>query len=150
VLYGVHVAFAIVFLAGLAVAALFNVQALRAPRPSQVVRAFSRVRPIALVLTVALLALLGTGLALVDDKGYSYGDDWVVAAITLWVVANALGGIGGKRDRKTREFAERLAADADVPSAELRARVRDPVSLVLSYGAGVAGIAILVLMLTRP
>ena len=66
------------------------------------------------------------------------------------MVANALGGIGGGRDRRTRELAERLAAEGDAPNDELRRRVRDPVSLALSYGAGLAGIAIFVLMLTKP
>jgi uncharacterized membrane protein len=150
VLYGLHVVLAIVFLAGIVAAAVLNVQALRATRPSQVVRAFSRVRPVALVVTLALLALLATGLVLVRHKHYSYGDGWIVGAIVLWVVANALGGIGGKRDRETRELAERLTAEGDRPSEELRARVRDPASLLLSYGAGIAGIAMLVLMLTRP
>jgi uncharacterized membrane protein len=149
-MYGAHVGLAVVFLAGIAAAAIFNVQALRASQPSRIARAFARVRPVALVVTLALLALLVTGLALVDERGYSYGDGWIVAALVLWVAANALGGAGGKRDRETRRLAERLEAEGDHPSEELRARVRDPASLVPSYGAGLAGIAILVLMLTRP
>jgi uncharacterized membrane protein len=150
VLYGVHVALAVVFVAGIAAAAVFNVQALRAARPSQVARAFLRVRPLAFLVTLVLLAQLVTGLVLVRHRSYGYGAPWVVASIVLWVVANALGGIGGKRDRETRELAERLTAEGDRPSEELRTRVRDPKSLALSYGGGLAGIAILILMLTRP
>jgi uncharacterized membrane protein len=150
VLLGVHVVFAIVFLVGIAAAAVLNVQALRAARPSQVARAFRRVRPVALVVTIALLVQLATGLVLVRHKHYSYGDAWIVASIVLWIAANALGGIGGNRDRETRAVAERLESEGDRPSEELRARVRDRTSLALSYGAGFAGIAILILMLTRP
>jgi uncharacterized membrane protein len=150
VLYGVHVAFAILFLVGIAAAAVFNVRALAAPRPSAVVREFRRVRPIALIVSLALLGALATGLVLVHRRGYAYGDGWILASIVLWVLANALGGIGGGRDRRTRELAERLAAEGDAPSDDLRRRVRDPVSLALSYGAGAAGIAIFVLMLTKP
>ena len=149
-LYGVHVAFAILFLVGIAAAAVFNVRALAAPRPSAVVREFRRVRPIAMIVSLALLGALATGLVLVHRRGYAYGDGWILASIVLWVLANALGGIGGGRDRRTRELAERLAAEGDAPSDDLRRRVRDPVSLALSYGAGLAGIAIFVLMLTKP
>ena len=149
-LYGVHVAFAILFLVGIAAAAVFNVRALAAPRPSAVVREFRRVRPIALIVSLALLGALATGLVLVHRRGYAYNDGWILASIVLWVLANALGGIGGGRDRRTRELAERLAAEGDAPSDDLRRRVRDPVSLALSYGAGAAGIAIFVLMLTKP
>ena len=148
--YGVHVAFAILFLVGIAAAAVFNVRALAAPRPSAVVREFRRVRPIAMIVSLALLGALATGLVLVHRRGYAYGDGWILASIVLWVLANALGGIGGGRDRRTRELAERLAAEGDTPSDDLRRRVRDPVSLALSYGAGLAGIAIFVLMLTKP
>jgi uncharacterized membrane protein len=150
VVYGVHVAFAILFLVGIAAAAVFNVRALAAPRPSAVVREFRRVRPIAMIVSLALLGALATGLVLVHRRGYAYGDGWILASIVLWVLANALGGIGGGRDRRTRELAERLAAEGDAPSDDLRRRVRDPVSLALSYGAGLAGIAIFVLMLTKP
>ena len=149
-LYGVHVAFAVLFLVGIAAAAVLNVRALAAPRPSAVVREFRRVRPIALVVSLALLGALATGLVLVHRRGYAYDDGWILASIVLWVLANAFGGIGGARDRRTRELAERLAAEGDAPSDDLRHRVRDPASLALSYGAGLAGIAIFVLMLTKP
>lgn len=149
-LYGVHVALAVVFLVCIAAAAAFNLRALAAERPSVVVRQFSRIRPLAPIVSLALLALLATGLVLVHHRHYSYGDTWIVASIVLWVLANALGGMGGRRDRHTRELAERLVAEGDAPSEELRRRVRDPISIAFSYGAGVAGIAILVLMLTKP
>ena len=76
------------------------------------------------------------GLWLVHEANYGYGDGWVVAAIVLFIAANALGGIGGRRDDKTAAFARELAAAGDAPSSELRARVRDPISLALSYGSG--------------
>jgi hypothetical protein len=44
----------------------------------------------------------------------------------------------------------RLAAEGDVPSAELRARLRDPVTLAFSYGSGLAIVAVLVLMIWKP
>lgn len=74
----------------------------------------------------------------------------MIVALILWVIANALGGAGGKRDRKARELAQQLAAQGDAPSGELRARLRDPVSLALSYGSGVLVVVILVLMIWKP
>ncbi len=66
------------------------------------------------------------------------------------MVANALGGIGGRRQERARELAERLAGEGDAPSAELSALLRDPVANALDYGAGLATIVILVLMIWRP
>jgi uncharacterized membrane protein len=100
--------------------------------------------------------MVGTGLAfvfglwLVHEAGYGYGDGWVVAAIVLLIVANAMGGIGGKRDEQTAKLARELAASGDAPSPELRARVRDPISLALSYGSGLVLIAVLALMIWKP
>ena len=70
-LYGIHVLFAVAFLAGLVLAAIFNLRALAAARPSQVVQAFSRVRPVALIVSLALLGALATGLVLVSHRDYS-------------------------------------------------------------------------------
>jgi hypothetical protein len=66
------------------------------------------------------------------------------------VLANAAGGIGGRRDKETRLVAERLEAEGDARSPELRARLRDPVSLGLSYGSGLMVLAILALMIWKP
>jgi uncharacterized membrane protein len=97
-----------------------------------------------------MLVSLAIGLWLVHDADYGYGETWVVLALILWVLANALGGIGGSREKETRRLAERLAAGGDAPSDELRARLRDPVSLGLSWGSGVVVIVILVLMIWKP
>jgi len=74
----------------------------------------------------------------------------VVAAIVLFIAANALGGMGGRRDDKTARLARELAAAGDAPSAELRARVHDPISLALSYGSGLLLVAVLALMIWKP
>src|SRR5207248_3849937 len=93
---------------------------------------------------------LGFGLWLVADLDFvKWSDGWVIAAVILWFVANALGTNGGRRDRRTRELAERLAAEGDQPSPELRASLRDPLSLALSWGSGLVVIAVLVLMIWK-
>jgi hypothetical protein len=61
-----------------------------------------------------------------------------------------MGGIGGRRDEATAKFAAELAAQGDSPSPELRSRVRDPISLALSYGSGLVLVAILAIMIWKP
>jgi uncharacterized membrane protein len=97
-----------------------------------------------------MVVTLGFGLWLVSDADYGWGETWIVLALILWFVANALGGIGGRRDIRTREFAEQLAAQGDQPSAELQARLRDPVALALSWGSGIVVLGILALMIWKP
>ncbi len=90
------------------------------------------------------------GLWLVHEVDYGYGQFWIWGAIVLWALAGALGGAGGKRDEQTRQLALRLASEGDGPSEELRSRVRDRTSLLLSYGSGFALLLVLVLMIWKP
>jgi uncharacterized membrane protein len=96
------------------------------------------------------LATLVFGLALVSNEDIGFGTGWVVAAIALWFVAMALGGAGGRTARHARYLAEKLAAEGDQPSQELRALVVHRPSLVLSYASTAAVVAILVLMVWKP
>ena len=146
-----HMAGAFLVLGGATLAGIFNIAALRRDLPSQIVVLFRLTRIAVVSIMVGMLVVLVFGLWLVADLDFvKWSDAWVVAALVLWVVANALGGAGGNRDKETREFAQRLAEQGDQPSAELRARLRDPVSLALSWGSGIAVIAILVLMIWKP
>jgi hypothetical protein len=74
----------------------------------------------------------------------------VLAALVLWVAANATGGIGGSRQEATRRVAAKLAATDDVPSGELDTQLRDPLGLALSFGSGLIVFAILGLMIWKP
>jgi len=66
------------------------------------------------------------------------------------VLASALGGRGGRHQEHVREAAEREAAAGDTMSGELRAMLRDPKALAVNYAAGIATIAVLVIMLWKP
>jgi uncharacterized membrane protein len=147
---GAHVLGAILFLGGAIAAGAFNLAAQNADRPSEIVRSFKRTRLTLIPIGIGALLALVLGLLLVHREGYSFGQAWIVVSLVLYGLALLAGAVGGRRDRHTRELAERLAADGDAPSAELKARLRDPVSLTLSYGGGLAVIAIFVLMLTKP
>jgi uncharacterized membrane protein len=145
-----HVTGAFLLLGGGAIAAALNLSALGRDRPSEIVLLFGLIR-IAVVAIAAGTALAFVfGLWLVHEAGYGYFDGWVVAAFLLLVLANALGGVGGKRDDATARLARELAAAGDAPSPELQARVRDPISLALSYGSGLLLVAVLALMVWKP
>jgi uncharacterized membrane protein len=150
-LLALHVTGAFLFLGGAVVAGALNVAALRATKPSEVALFLGLARFALIAIGLGALLTLVLGLWLVhDDAGFSYGQTWIVLALVLFVLAMASGGVGGRRDRLTRELAERLAAAADQPTEELRARLRDPVSLILSWGSGAAVVAILALMIWKP
>ena len=145
-----HVTGAFLVLGGAVFAGILNFVAMRRDRPSEVVVLYGLVRYAAAAIGAGMFVTLGIGLWLVEDVDYSWGDAWIVLALILWAVAGALGGQGGKRERETRELAERLAAEGDTPSPELRARMRDPVTLALSWGSGLVVLAILALMIWKP
>jgi uncharacterized membrane protein len=136
---------------GATFAGIFNVAAMRRERPSEVVVLFKLTRIAVVSILIGMTLALAFGLWLVADLDFiKWTDAWVISAIALWFVANALGSNGGRRDRQARELAERLAAEGDQPSSELRGMLRDPVTLAMSWGSGVAVIAILALMIWKP
>jgi uncharacterized membrane protein len=145
-----HMAGAFFVIGGAAMAAVFNFSALRSARPSEVVLLFRFARVAVAAIGVGMVLTLGFGLWLVHDAGYGWSETWIVLALVLWVLSNAMGGIGGKREKQVRELAERLTAEGDVPSPELSARLRDPLWLALSWGSGIVAIAILALMIWKP
>ena len=132
------------------IAAVLNLAALRRDRPSDIDVLFGLIRVGVTAISVGSLLALAFGLWLVSEADYSFGDGWIVVALVLFVVAGVAGTIGGRRDARTRKLAQELAAEGDEPSAVLRARVHDPISLVLSYGSGLAMLAILGLMIWKP
>jgi uncharacterized membrane protein len=151
-LLALHVTGAFFVIGGSVIAATLALFAQRRERPSEVALFLGLTRVAVVVIGIGFLLTIVLGLWLVHEapENYSYWDAWVILSIVLWVVAAALGSRGGERDRHTRELAERLAAEGDAPSAELRARLRDPVSLTLSWGSGAAVLAILALMIWKP
>lgn len=145
-----HVTGAFLLLGGGAFAASLNLMALGRDRPSDIVLLFGLIRIAVVAISIGTLLAFVFGLWLVHEARFGYGDGWVIAAIVLLIAANALGGIGGRRDEQTAKLARELAAAGDAPSADLRARVRDPISLALSYGSGLLLVAVLALMIWKP
>jgi uncharacterized membrane protein len=145
-----HVSGAFFLVGGSLTAAAFNVSALRRERPSEIATLLGLTRLAVFSIYAGVLLTIVFGLWLVHVRGYGYGDAWIVATLVLWVYSNAAGGVGGKREDDTRKLAERLAAEGDRPSRDLRARLRDPLTLALEYSSGLAIVAVLVLMIWKP
>jgi uncharacterized membrane protein len=146
-----HVAGAFLVLGGAMLAAIFSVASMRRERPSEIVVLYRLTQIAVRSLTLGMLVALVFGIWLVADLDFvKWSNTWVIIALILWVVASALGGIGGRREEETHRLAERLAAEGDAPSPELLARMRDPITLALSWGSGLAVIAILAVMIWKP
>jgi uncharacterized membrane protein len=145
-----HITGVFLLVGGAVVAFVLNLVALGRDRPSEIDALFSLIKLAAWPISVGSVLAFVFGLWLVHHVGYSYGDGWIVAAIILFVAAVAAGSIGGRRDDATRRLAHELANQGDAPSTEIRRRVRDPLSLALSYGAGVLMVAVLALMIWKP
>jgi len=146
-----HVTGAFFLLGGIVIAGILNLSAIaKDRRPSQVASLYGLIRFAVPLIGAGLLLTLVIGLWLVHEAAYGYGDGWVVAAIVLWLLASALGNIDGKYQRQTGELARRLAAEGDTPSPELRARLRDPRALAISYGSGLIAFVVLGIMIWKP
>jgi uncharacterized membrane protein len=147
-----HVTGAFLLVGGTVVAGVLTLAAVRRERPSEIAALLGLIR-ISLPFIYAGVALtLVFGLWLVHEagQGYSYSDAWVIAAIVLWVLANALGGAGGRRQEEARRFAVDLAKQGDTANVEQRARLVDPVGIALSLASGLAVFAVLALMVWKP
>ncbi len=149
-LIALHITGAFLFFGGAVAATIFGLLAQRRERPSEVALFLSMSQKSVIAIMIGLPLSFILGLWLVHDQHYGYGQAWISASILLIVVSSVAGSMGGRREAATRAFAEQLAAQGDQPSAELRARMRDPRTLVLSYGSAVATLAILFLMLWKP
>jgi uncharacterized membrane protein len=147
-----HVTGAFLLTGGVLVAITFNLVAQLRQKPSEIALLLGLTRFAVAAIVSGGILTLAFGLWLVDETpfGYGYGQGWVIAAIVLWVIGNAMGSRAGKREEQTRELATRLAGEGDMPSAELKAQMRDPLTLFLSYGTGVVILALLAVMIWKP
>jgi uncharacterized membrane protein len=147
-----HVTGAFLLIGGSVMAAILLFSAIRRERPSEVALILGLTRFAVPLIGAGSLLTIVFGLWLVSAAGYdySYGSFWVIAALVLWVLANATGKLGGDRAEATRKLAEQLATQGDAPTPELRARLRDSRMLALNYGSGLLVLLILIDMIWKP
>jgi uncharacterized membrane protein len=145
-----HLLGAVSFFAGAAVAGMLQLAAIRRERPSEIY-ALLRLAPFgAGLLGLGALLTLVFGIALAQHEGLGFSPAWIQAALALWVASMALGAYGGRTARHARHLAERLAAEGDAPSPELRALLAARLPLWASYASGLMLVAILALMVWQP
>ncbi|MFN8188135.1 MAG: DUF2269 family protein [Gaiellales bacterium] len=146
-----HIAGAIAYFAGVAVAGLAFAAAARSPRPSEIVAVLGLARSGVLVTLAGTAMLLGCAFWLIELSGsIDMGDGWVSAALALFVLAAVVGGIAGQAPKKARKLAAALADGDDRRTPELDRLLADRPSLVLNVVAALAAIAVLVLMVWQP
>jgi uncharacterized membrane protein len=145
-----HISGAFFLVSGSVTAGVLNVLAGRAERPSETALLLRLIKIAVIVIGVGAATTLIFGIWLWHEQGFGIGTFWIWASLVLWVVSNALGGIGGKHQERTRKRAEELAAAGDTMTDELRVALRDPRANALSWLAGAATLAILVLMIWKP
>jgi uncharacterized membrane protein len=145
-----HITGAFLLVSGSVAAGVLNVLAIRAVLPSDTALLLRLIRFTVPVIGVGSVSTLVFGIWLWHELGFGIGTFWIWASLVLWVISNALGGVGGKHQERTRKLAEELAAAGDTKSDELRALLRDPRGNALSWLAGIATLAILVLMIWKP
>ncbi len=145
-----HLCGAFFLVAGAAVAGTLQLAAIRRERPSEIAMLLGLTRVGVVLVLVGAAATLGFGIALAEHLGYGLAPAWIQAAVWLWLASVVLGALGGRTARHARYLAERLAAEGDAPSAELRALVGDRRSLWASNLSGLLIVAVVVLMVWRP
>ena len=145
-----HLLGAFCFFAGAAVAGTLQLAAIRRERPSEILALLRLTRAGVMLGGAGALLTLGFGIGLAEHLGLGLSPAWIQASLGLWLASMALGGLGGRTARHARNLAERLAADGDEPSSELRSLVAHRPSLWASYLSTALLVAIVVLMVWQP
>jgi uncharacterized membrane protein len=144
-----HVLGALLFASGIAVAGAAFESARRRDRPGEIAVLLRLARWGVVLVALGGLLLSILGLWLVDLGDFGYGTGWVDAAITLFVLALVLGGLGGRRARQARLLAGHLA-DKEMPiTGELRGLLDHAPSRAANYGSLLLVLAVLVLMVFK-
>ena len=149
-LLGFHLVGAFLFVSGGVAVGTLHTLALRRERPSEIAVLLGLTRPAVALVGAGSLLTVGFGIWLAGHDGFSFGRAWISAALALWVASIVLGAIGGRSARHTRYLAERLAADGDRSSDELRRALHAPVARALNTLSFLLLVAILGLMVWKP
>jgi uncharacterized membrane protein len=96
------------------------------------------------------VTLLGFALWLVDLTPYGFGDAWIIAALSLFVLQGAPVNVLARRRKEARAVAGGLAADGAAPSPELGRLLHGRGHAELSHLSSLLTVAILVLMVWKP
>lgn len=145
-----HLIGALLFVAGVVLAAAGFEHARRRERPSEVALLLRLARSGVLLVLIggALLLVCGLGLVSLEHIGYDTG--WVDLAIALFALTVTLGALGGRRPKEARKLATRLADEGIAKSPELHVLLDDPLSRLANYSSLCLVVAIVALMVFKP
>ena len=99
---------------------------------------------------VGTLLIAVFGLWLVHLGHWGYGSGWVDASIGMFVLALALGGLGGQRPKQARRLAAELGERGEPVNDELRALLDDRVSRMENYASLALILVIVAFMVFKP
>jgi uncharacterized membrane protein len=119
-------------------------------RPSHSALMLRGARPLVPLVGGGLVLTTGAGFWLADQSGFPLSASWLHWTYGLIAYLAVVGAVAGRRDRHTRELAERVARQGDAPSEDLARRLRDPVALTLDVSMLVAMVVIVALMVWKP
>jgi hypothetical protein len=145
-----HLVGAFVFVGGAMVAGIGFEAARTRAQPGEIALLLELTRAGVLCVAAGGLVLLPFGLWLVDLEHAGYARGWIVAAVGLFSVAVVLGALGGRRPRRARVLAGRLARESQDTTRELRALLDDRSSRAANYLSSLLVLAIVALMVFKP
>lgn len=149
-----HLLGALLFASGIVLAGVGFETARRRKLPSEITLLLSLTRIGVLLVASGALLTLVFGLWLVHIDGYSYGAEWIDDSFVLYVLAIALGGVGGRAPKRARRLATRLAQEREEPGeremGELKDLLNDPTSLAANWLSALAVLGIVALMVFKP
>jgi uncharacterized membrane protein len=144
-----HILGVLLFVSGMVLAGAGFEAARRRDSPSEIALLLRFARTGVALVGSGTLLIAVLGLWLVHLDGFGYGRSWVGASIALFVVALALGGLGGGRPRQARVLATQLAMSGAAVNVELRALLDDRRSRAANYASAAIVLAIVVLMVFK-
>jgi uncharacterized membrane protein len=145
-----HILAALAFVSGIVLAGVAFEAARRRDDPADIALLLGLTRIAVVVVAAAGLLLPLLGLWLVHLGSWGYGTGWIDWALGLFVVALALGGLGGQRPKQARKLAERLAAEgATKITPQLRGLLDDRLSRAENYASLLAVLAIVAVMVLK-
>lgn len=145
-----HLAGVLAFVAGIVLAGVAFESARRRRRPAEIALLLGLTRIGAILVMAGALLLLACGLWLVGLEDVGYGTGWVDTAIVLFLVTIVVGALAGRRPKRARKLASRLAAEDRDANRELHALLGDPASRLANYASAILVVAILALMVFKP
>jgi uncharacterized membrane protein len=146
-----HLLGVLTFVAGIAVAGIPFEAARRRDDAGEIAILLGLTRYGVVLVGSGALLLFVCGLWLVGlEQEVGFGTGWVDAAIALFLIAVALGSLGGRVPKKARLLATDLADGDQSVNPSLRALLDDPVSRAANYASAVLVLAVLALMVFKP